>query len=103
MDLAVVAARRAFHRNSEWRLMDASQRGAIIHKISELLLRDSQYLAELESYNNGLVLSYSERNIRSAANLTRYIASCSDKIHGDTLAAGNSNKSVDILLKEQRV
>ncbi|KAJ8733361.1 hypothetical protein PYW08_001659 [Mythimna loreyi] len=85
IDLAVAAAKRAFHRNSEWRQLDASQRGAILHKFSELVERDWNYLAELESYNNGMVISLAKA--LRLVNLIRYIASCADKIKGDTIAA----------------
>ncbi|KAJ8727506.1 hypothetical protein PYW07_001625 [Mythimna separata] len=87
IDLAVAAAKRAFHRNSEWRQMDASQRGEIIRKFGDLVERDLKYLAELESYNNGMVLAYASLFIGSAVNNIRYIAACADKIKGDTIAA----------------
>ncbi|KAJ8727505.1 hypothetical protein PYW07_001624 [Mythimna separata] len=87
IDLAVAAAKRAFHRNSEWRQMDASQRGEIIRKFGDLVERDLKYLAELESYNNGMVLATANIFTRGAVNNIRYIASCADKIKGDTIAA----------------
>ncbi|KAJ8733362.1 hypothetical protein PYW08_001660 [Mythimna loreyi] len=87
IDLAVAAAKRAFHRNSEWRQLDASQRGEIIRKFADLVERDAKYLSELESYNNGMVLAYASTFIGSAVNVIRYIASCADKIKGDTIAA----------------
>ncbi|KAJ8727507.1 hypothetical protein PYW07_001626 [Mythimna separata] len=86
IDLAVAAAKRAFHRNSEWRQLDASQRGEILRKFSDLVERDWQYLAELESYNNGMVISLAKA-LKVAVNIIRYIASCADKIKGDTIAA----------------
>ncbi|XP_075971540.1 aldehyde dehydrogenase 1A1-like [Anticarsia gemmatalis] len=85
IDLAVAAAKRAFHRNSEWRLMDASQRVRILTKFADLVKRDSEYIAELESYNNGMVMNLAHRFIGSCDNSIRYIASLADKIQGSTI------------------
>lgn len=90
IDLAVAAAKRAFHRNSEWRLYDASKRREILSKFADLVLRDGTYLAELESYNNGVVLSYAKNFIPLAASGIRYIASLADKYHGDTIPLGKN-------------
>lgn len=85
INLAVQAAKRAFHRNSEWRLLDAAKRRSILTKFGDLIERDLYYLAELESYNNGTVLSDAYRFIGAAAEGARYIASLADKIQGDTV------------------
>jgi acyl-CoA reductase-like NAD-dependent aldehyde dehydrogenase len=37
VDLAVAAARRAFAFGSEWRTMDASVRGKLLHKLCDLI------------------------------------------------------------------
>ncbi|XP_063360440.1 aldehyde dehydrogenase 1A1-like isoform X1 [Cydia amplana] len=91
VDLAVSAAKAAFHRNSEWRLLDASARGRLLNKFADLVLRDSKYLAELESYNNGMLVNMalflSERNALSI----RYLASLADKIQGDTIPLDGDN------------
>nr|XP_021200745.2 aldehyde dehydrogenase 1A1-like [Helicoverpa armigera] len=87
IDLAVAAAKRAFHRNSPWRQLDASQRGEIIRKFSDLVVRDIDYLTELESYNNGMVLNNAKVFVGSAVNVIRSAASCADKVHGDTIPA----------------
>ncbi|KPJ18955.1 Retinal dehydrogenase 1, partial [Papilio machaon] len=85
INLAVAAAKRAFHRNSEWRLLDASQRGYILHKFADLVERDFEYLAELESYNNGMVLSLSKGFNRHGIDYIRYLGSLADKVQGDTI------------------
>uniref|UniRef100_A0A2H1VZJ0 SFRICE_015281 n=1 Tax=Spodoptera frugiperda TaxID=7108 RepID=A0A2H1VZJ0_SPOFR len=87
IDLAVAAAKRAFHRNSEWRQMDASKRGEILRKFSDLMERDQKYLAELESYNNGMVLAHAKTFIGGAVGTVRYFASCADKVTGETIPA----------------
>ncbi|XP_026737671.1 retinal dehydrogenase 1-like [Trichoplusia ni] len=85
VDLAVAAARRAFHRNSEWRLMDASQRGELLRKFADLVERDYKYIAELESYDNGLVLGKALAFIQGAVKSIKYFASLADKIQGTTI------------------
>ncbi|KPI94744.1 Retinal dehydrogenase 1 [Papilio xuthus] len=86
INLAVAAAKRAFHRNSEWRLMDAAQRWAILDKFADLVQRDTQYLAELECYNNGMLLSSAILSLKyNVVENIRYLASLADKIQGDTI------------------
>ena len=45
VDLAVKAASEAFRLGSPWRKMDASDRGALLWKLADLLERDRNYLA----------------------------------------------------------
>lgn len=89
IDLAVAAAKRAFHRNSEWRLYDASKRREILTKFADLIARDASYLAELESYNNGMLLTLARSFLIRAVSSVRYLASLADKSHGDTIPIGN--------------
>lgn len=102
INLAVAAAKRAFHRNSEWRLYDASKRREILNKFADLIVRDSSYLGELESYNNGMLLNLSKYVTAGTANAVRYLASLADKSHGDTIPLGKAflrlkrTSSVDI-------
>jgi acyl-CoA reductase-like NAD-dependent aldehyde dehydrogenase len=42
---AVTAAQEAFKLGSPWRTMDASKRGVLLHKLADLMQRDSVYLA----------------------------------------------------------
>jgi len=52
VDIAVAAASDAFRLGSPWRTMDASDRGALLWKLADLLERDINYLAVyiLENY-----------------------------------------------------
>lgn len=91
IDAAVSSAKRAFKRNSEYRLLDASQRGRILNKFAELLERDADYLGALESYNNGLKLLMAQSLVKNAGNTVRYVASLADKIQGDTIPLGKAS------------
>lgn len=42
---AVAAAKHAFKLGSEWRRMDASERGNLLNKLADLMERDRVYLA----------------------------------------------------------
>jgi phenylacetaldehyde dehydrogenase len=53
IDRAVRAARKAFHDDSPWRKMNASDRGRLIWKISELIEEHADELAMLETLDNG--------------------------------------------------
>ena len=52
----MAAARKAFQYGSEWRQTDASARGALIYKLADLIERDADYLARLETLDNGKTL-----------------------------------------------
>ena len=45
VEKAVAAARKAFERGSEWRRMDACDRGVLLNRLADLIERDRQYLA----------------------------------------------------------
>lgn len=53
VDKAVKAAKEAFRWNSAWRTMDASDRGRLLNKLADLIERDREYLARLETLDNG--------------------------------------------------
>lgn len=84
----MAAAHRAFHRNSEWRLLNASQRGKILYKLADLIERDIEYLKQLESYNNGMLNTFAAMFLDGIGNSVRYLASLADKIQGDTIPLG---------------
>merc|ERR1712241_1038825 len=66
VDLAVEAARRAFKLGSEWRTMDASHRGRLLNKMADLIERDQEYLARLETLDNGKPLEASRGDLTHA-------------------------------------
>jgi len=85
VDLAVKAARRAFRLDSEWRQMDASARGALIYKFAQLIRRDEEYLARLETLNNGKTYGEALADIDSSVKCLEYYAGWTDKIFGKTI------------------
>lgn len=85
VDKAVAAARKAFAVGSEWRTMDASARGQLIHKFAQLLRRDAEKLAKLESLNNGKTYAESLFDIDCTISCFEYYAGWTDKIFGKTI------------------
>ena len=51
--------------------------------------RDLKYLAELETYNNGKPMKDAVFDIYGAMYALKYYAGWADKIHGQTIPAGN--------------
>jgi len=83
VDLAVEAATNAFKLGSEWRRMDAAQRGYLLNKLADLMERDLVYLASLETLDNGkpYAVAYLGDVPLSIATY-RYYAGWADKNHG---------------------
>ncbi|KAG1653435.1 Aldehyde dehydrogenase, mitochondrial [Nymphon striatum] len=86
VDIAVKAARNAFTFGSEWRTMDASERGRLMNKLADLIERDQQYLASLETYDNGKPYHIAYMgDVDLTIKCFRYYAGYTDKIHGKTI------------------
>jgi phenylacetaldehyde dehydrogenase len=83
---AVKAARRASDDDSPWRRMNASDRGRMIWKISELIEENADELAMLESLDNGKPYQIAKAaDVALAADLFRYMAGWPTKIEGTTV------------------
>uniref|UniRef100_A0A1B0DC06 Aldehyde dehydrogenase domain-containing protein n=1 Tax=Phlebotomus papatasi TaxID=29031 RepID=A0A1B0DC06_PHLPP len=91
VDVAVAAAKKAFARGSEWRNLDASARGRLLNKLADLVARDINTLANLESLDNGKPFGDSVFDINCAIDTFRYYAGWADKIHGNTIPADGTS------------
>lgn len=85
VEAAVQAAKTAFTRSSPWRQMDASGRGKLLNKLADLMERDINVLANLESLDNGKSFGDSVFDMNCAIDTFRYYAGWADKIHGSTV------------------
>ena len=91
VEKAVKAAREAFKLGSPWRTMDASQRGRLLHKLADLIERDQEYLARLETLDNGKPIAESlYGNLPGTVESYRYYAGWADKIQGKTIPVDGS-------------
>jgi phenylacetaldehyde dehydrogenase len=85
VDLAVAAARRAFD-DRRWSGVSPSQRGRTLWKLADLIERDLEELAELESLDNGKPYAVARvADLPLAVDMFRYMAGWATKITGTTL------------------
>ncbi|HEX2501444.1 MAG TPA: aldehyde dehydrogenase family protein [Methylomirabilota bacterium] len=85
VDLAVQAARRAFDQGP-WPRMPAADRARLLWKLADLISANLDEMARLESVNTGKTLFDSGKvEIPFAAEVFRYYAGWTTKIHGETL------------------
>lgn len=80
VDSAVASARRAFE--GEWGAMTATRRGELIWRMGDVLLQNVDKLAELETRDNGRILSDMKGIVRYLAEFFRYYGGLADKIEG---------------------
>jgi aldehyde dehydrogenase (NAD+) len=86
VDLAVKAARKAFHAKSPWRRMSGSERARLLNRLADLIEQNADELATLESLDNG-----KPKHVARTADLPlvigcyRYYAGWADKIQGKTI------------------
>lgn len=59
-------------------------------QLADLVERDAEYLASLESLDNGKPLSEALFDIECAIGCLRYYSGWADKIHGQQIPAGNN-------------
>jgi acyl-CoA reductase-like NAD-dependent aldehyde dehydrogenase len=87
VDRAVGAARRALEdRNGPWRKMSASERGRLIWKVADLLEKNIDEFAELETIDNGKPIFESRYvDMPMVIDVLRYYAGLATKIHGETV------------------
>ncbi|PKS12482.1 hypothetical protein jhhlp_000688 [Lomentospora prolificans] len=84
VDKAVAAARLAF--TGPWSEIAAADRGAYLYKIAELIDRDRELIASIDSYDNGKTFASAMAvDIDEAYNVFRYYAGTADKISGSTI------------------
>ncbi len=89
VDRAVIAARLALE-TGPWSRMDAADRGKLIYDLADLIERDSQELAALESLNCGKTITDATGDLQGVVNTFRYWAGWADKIEGRTLPVRGS-------------
>jgi aldehyde dehydrogenase (NAD+) len=87
VDRAVVAARRTFEdRNGAWHKLSASERGRLIWKLADLLEKNIDEFAELETLDNGKPIFESRYvDMPMVIDVLRYYAGLATKIHGETV------------------
>ena len=85
VDKAVIAARKAF-TNGDWHKMSATKRGELLYKLADLIEKNIEELARLETLDNGKPLKDSlNEDLPLAIACYRYYAGWADKVQGKTI------------------
>ncbi len=84
VDRAVTAAGSAFEAGP-WARMSGGERGRILLRIAELLEREAESIARLESQDNGRPIRETTAQSQILARWYRYFAGWADKIEGETI------------------
>ena len=89
-DRAVQAAERAF-TSGEWPKLNASQRGALLRRLGDLVAENADALGRLEVRDNGKLLSEMGAQLRYAPSFYHYFAGLADKIEGAVIPADKAS------------
>src|SRR5437867_170853 len=85
VDVAVKAARKAFEEGP-WPKMSGAERGRLMNKLADLIEKDIEELAQLETLDNGKPYKDSLTiDLPMTIKCYRYYAGWADKIHGKTI------------------
>lgn len=96
VDAAVAAGRRAL--TGPWASMKPLDRGTLMRRLAELLRRDADSIAQLETREVGKAISKARGDVASAAATLEFYAGAVDKIHGETIPI--DDRHVDLTLQE---
>ncbi|MBV6306410.1 aldehyde dehydrogenase [Candidimonas humi] len=84
VDSAVQAAHRALTQGP-WAHMTATQRGALMRKLGDLIARDAKRLAETEVRDNGKLIAEMQGQLNYIPQWFYYYGGLADKVQGSTL------------------
>jgi aldehyde dehydrogenase (NAD+) len=83
IERAVAAARHAL--DGAWSTMAGFERGRILTKLSDLILANTEELAQLEARDTGKPISQARTDIKATARYFEFYAGAADKVLGDVL------------------
>ncbi|MDA8249296.1 MAG: aldehyde dehydrogenase family protein, partial [Rhodospirillales bacterium] len=86
---AVAAARRTFE--ATWRKTSGMERGRLLLRLADLLERDADRMALLESTDNGKVIRETKPQMLFAARIFRFYAGFTDKLWGRVIPLDQPN------------
>jgi betaine-aldehyde dehydrogenase len=90
-DRAIASARRAFDEGA-WPDMTASERSRVLLKTADLIDRDRELLALLDTLESGKPIAQARSEIEGAADIWRYAAALARDLHGDAYATLGPNR-----------
>jgi acyl-CoA reductase-like NAD-dependent aldehyde dehydrogenase len=80
VDRAVESAKCAFH--GDWRNLTASARGAMLHKLGDVIASEAPRLAEIETTDNGKLIAEMRAQLNYIPQWFYYFGGLADKIEG---------------------
>ncbi len=83
VDITVAAARAAFE--GPWRKVTPQKRGLLMLKLADLVEKNLDLLAAVESLDNGKSITLARGDVGAVVGCLRYYAGWADKIEGQTL------------------
>ena len=87
---AIAAARRAFDEG-DWSGTPAAERGSLLGILAELIERDAEELAALESWDTAKTMEESRWDMEDIAGIFRYYAGLADKEGGEIIPSPIAN------------
>jgi len=84
VDAAVRAAELAF-TEGPWRSLSPGERGALLHRLAEVVAREAERLAEVEGRDNGKLAGEVRRQVRYLPEYLRYYAGLADKVQSEVI------------------
>ena len=88
---AAVAAARAAFDAGDWPRTPAAERGALLDRVADLLLRDKEDIAALETRDTGKTVVESRVDVDDVVSVFRYYADLADKDPGRLVDAGRAD------------
>ncbi len=85
IDRAAAAARSAMQPGSDWRLMDALDRGELVARLGRAIEARGEKLSRLETLDNGKPIREARIDIRTAVDAFRYYSGWASKLEGETI------------------
>jgi betaine-aldehyde dehydrogenase len=98
VDRAVAAAQAAFDERKGWANWAAGKRGRTLSKLADLIKKNSEELAWLESRNGGKPITSARGEVIGASLVFDYYAGAANKIYGQTIPV--SKPGIDLTLRE---
>ena len=98
VDRAVAAARKAFDDRKGWANWAAGKRGRTLAKFADLIKKNSDELAWLESRNGGKPIGGARGEIIGCSLVFDYYAGAANKVYGQTIPV--SKPGLDLTLRE---
>ena len=80
---AVAAAKRAFE--GAWGRTSALERGRVLARAGQLVLRDHERLAAIEAIDTGKPMTQARADMTATARYLEFYGGAADKLHGDTI------------------